>query len=341
MLRGHPSRLRAAVVLFVAAFGLVSCQSAPEPAETTARPARTGHVSPPAGWRELEALARGAGYRISGSHVSDKHTLTRGTSRIEVDAASRVTYFDGELVVSDAAPRKSAGRVWVSPATARRITSWSPRPKKPVVAQTPTPVARPLQGIKVVIDPGHGGKDPGAHRGVSTEKAINLGVGKALARLLRDHGAEVVLTRSTDRFISLDERAFISNREAPDAFISLHVNAAAATGARGIEIYRAMHRGGGHRKDKLAASSRLANAVYSRLQQVSPARDRGVKPSPGWRVLKKNAHPAILVEMGFISNRAERRLLDDGAYREKLARAIAEGVVDFAGPSLSGPTARR
>lgn len=346
MNRGLARTLRTGAALTCTFFLIVGCQSSPkdpEPARERERRPVSARVAPPAGWRDLEAVAIGSGFRISGSHTGAKHTLSKGASKIEIDEESRVTYFDGELVVSDSAPLNSAGRVWISPATARRI-------EKHAVVRKPRPIAkkkrparpatsRPLRGVKVVLDPGHGGKDPGANRGPSTEKAINLGVASELARLLRAQGAEVIMTRSSDRFISLDDRAHISNRERPDAFISIHVNAASSKAARGVEIYRATHRGGGHRTDKLAASSRLANSVYAHLQDVSPVRDRGVKPSPGWRVLKKNAHPSILVELGFISNAADRRLLENDGYRAKLAAAIARGVADFAGPGLRGPTA--
>lgn len=342
MRRGIARALRTGAALTCTLFLAVACQSAADaPHAERERAPEASRAAAPAGWRDLEAVARDAGYALSVSHTSEKRTLEKGASRIEIDAASRVCYFDGRLVIADAAPVSSSGRVWISPATAHRIEKHAATPATRPVAKgrKPTSGRRSLQGVKVVVDAGHGGKDPGANRGPSTEKAINLGVATELARILRAQGAEVVMTRATDRFISLDERAAISNRERPDAFISIHVNAARSDSARGLEIYRATHRGGGHRRDKLAESSRLANAVYAHLEDVSPARDRGVKPSPGWRVLKKNAHPAILVELGFISNPAERHMLEDGGYQAKLAAAIARGVADYAGAGLRGPTA--
>ncbi|MEZ6196218.1 MAG: N-acetylmuramoyl-L-alanine amidase [Planctomycetota bacterium] len=97
-----------------------------------------------------------------------------------------------------------------------------------------------------------------------------------------------------------------------------------------MEVFRATRRSASHRSDKVGASRDLAASIYAELQRVSPHGDRGVKDSPGFRVLKLNENPAVLLELGFVSNPEEARLLSDPAYRARLAEAIAAGLEAYA-----------
>jgi N-acetylmuramoyl-L-alanine amidase len=173
----------------------------------------------------------------------------------------------------------------------------------------------------VVIDPGHGGHDrggiPGQHL---AEKVFTLDTAKRLARVLRNHTAiKVVLTRSDDTFVSLKERTNIANQYAGHnaLFVSIHFNAGLREGAYGIETYYNNQRG-----------YRLAILVHPRVIQAMDSIDRGIRHR-GYRVLRKNRLPAILVECGFLTNRAEAARITDAHTRERLARAIADGILRY------------
>lgn len=187
----------------------------------------------------------------------------------------------------------------------------------------------PLHGKTIVLDPGHGGLDSGAVGGSYKEKDINLSVGLKLRDLLQSHGAKVIMTRDTDMFIELTARAKVSNDMKADAFVSLHVNSAESSAASGIETYYyeqitpelppAV---------TLEESSRLATLVQSSLFAATNARDRGAKGG-NYAVLRENERPAILVELGFISNVLERAQLVSPSYQQKQAAAILDGLYHY------------
>jgi N-acetylmuramoyl-L-alanine amidase len=179
-------------------------------------------------------------------------------------------------------------------------------------------VARPAV---VVIDPGHGGRDRGGMPGQRlAEKVFTLDTAKRLARVLRNGtGIKVVLTRDTDTFVSLTERTNIANQYAGhDAvFVSIHFNAGRRAGAYGIETYYNNRRG-----------YRLAALIHPRVIRAMASVDRGIRHR-GYRVLRKNRLPAILVECGFLTNPAEAARISDSGSRERLARAIGDAIVRY------------
>lgn len=216
----------------------------------------------------------------------------------------------------------------------------------------------------VVIDPGHGGKDPGAIGPAGTkEKDITLDVGLRLRKELEKRGVKVVMTREKDVFIPLDERGKIANRIDGKLFISLHCNAAKDQRARGMETYflsqtktdRAMQvamrenavikyeENSAKYKELTEENFILLNMAQTGfiqesqdladiVQQYVPSKiglkNRGVDQA-GFYVLVGASMPAILFEMGFISNREEEKKLRDKDFRAKLAVEIAESVVKF------------
>jgi len=183
-----------------------------------------------------------------------------------------------------------------------------------------------LAGRTVVIDAGHGGRDPGATSVLGTaEKHINLAVALELGRLLRERGVGVVFTRDDDVFVELDDRVAIGNRAAPDLFVSIHADSCLNPSARGFTIYTS--------RSPSAATSRAATDLEKALSN-SPLTSRSVRQA-GFRVVVKTRCPAVLVELGFLSNREEAALLVDSAFQNMLARLLCRGIVDF----LSAPTA--
>ncbi len=180
-----------------------------------------------------------------------------------------------------------------------------------------------LQGIKIVIDPGHGGSDPGA-RGYSgyLEKTFNLSVGRKLAFLLREAGAEVVMTRSGDQTVSNVHRVEVANSAQGDLFISIHANAFFNIESNGIETL--YHNGGDNSVDSLF----LANQLQSNLVKAIGLRNRGVK-NGSYYVLTRVNMPSALVEIGFLTNPAEEELLKQEETQDKVAEALFEGIKEY------------
>ncbi len=225
------------------------------------------------------------------------------------------------------------------------------------------PLLRPSEsGIKrIVIDPGHGGRDPGAI-GPSglMEKDVALKIAKRLKKKLERRGYEVFLTRERDIYLPLEERTAIANTKKADLFVSIHANASRKRGARGIETYilnfasdeetmeLAAHENAISTKRlsdlqiilyslmlnaKVNESSRLAHHVQRSMSNHlnhgrSSHRDRGVKQAPFY-VLMGARMPAILAEVSFISNRSEERKLKSRKHLDKIAAAIAEGLKGY------------
>jgi N-acetylmuramoyl-L-alanine amidase len=215
---------------------------------------------------------------------------------------------------------------------------------------------------RIVVDPGHGGKDPGAV-GLSglQEKDVVLSIGHRVAKKLKDDlGIDAVMTRSTDVFIELQERTAIANQVGADLFISIHANAALNRKANGIETYylnlaktekaaqlAARENGTSLEKVsllqavlfdlmanyKLNDSAHLAEevqkALYKRISGQDPStKNLGVKQGPFY-VLVGATMPSILVESAFISNPQEEMKLADPKYLEETAEGIIDGVVAY------------
>ena len=217
----------------------------------------------------------------------------------------------------------------------------------------------------IVIDPGHGGVETGATGPTGLqEKSVTLDLARRLKeRLRRDDRITPVMTRDDDRLIGLDERTAIANHNRADLFVSIHLNAAPRNSASGAETYflsneatddeartlAALENGFGGAKEPpsggtdrnldlvlwdlaqnqyLAESSLLAERVQFHLNQLTGTRDRGVRQAP-FRVLMGATMPAILVEVGFISNPKEEERFRSMEYRDRVVEAIEAAVREF------------
>ena len=214
---------------------------------------------------------------------------------------------------------------------------------------------------RVVIDAGHGGHDPGASANGISEAELTLDVALRLSRLLQKlPGVEVVLTRSTDVFIPLEERTAIANREGADLFLSIHANASRNLKARGVETYylnfatnpeaeaiaARENAGSGQTMHKLPEivkaiamnnkvdesrdfASIVQSAMVRRLSTRNKTlRDLGVKQAP-FVVLIGAGMPSVLAEISFVTNKQEGALLKTGAYRQHIAEALQDAVVRY------------
>lgn len=173
----------------------------------------------------------------------------------------------------------------------------------------------------VVIDPGHGGFDLGAHTSICEEKDACLKTAHHLRTLLEKRGYRVVMTRKRDEYLPLKTRAQIANDSKSQVLVSLHFNAAESVDAHGLEVYY-FPKAESWRKKR---SMQLAGILLKNIQTETGAFSRGVKEG-NFCVIRETNMPAVLVEGGFITNEQEQRKIRDDRYLEKIALAIANGL---------------
>jgi len=232
----------------------------------------------------------------------------------------------------------------------------------PQAAEPTTPTATVINSKKVVvIDAGHGGKDPGASSSYAVESKIVLKVALYLRDILEAQGVEVILTRDNDRFLKLQERSEFAKPDI-NLFISIHANSISNSAANGIETWvfgepldgrlialAITENGGGeqgqaltqealnyaksipakiYKEEQLRYSLALANSVQQEVTKISGAKNRGVREN-AFYVIRKARTPAILVEIGFLSNPTEGSNLTTDSYQEKIAEGLANGILKF------------
>jgi len=190
------------------------------------------------------------------------------------------------------------------------------------------PAAGPLRRLTgsssrcIVIDAGHGGRDPGATSVLGDyEKTINLKVAKKVAALLTERGFKVKMTRTSDRFIELEDRAYIANRLRADLFVSIHSDSFPKSSRRGYTMYVAK---------TASRSSFRAAASIARSMSRTGLHSFGTQTA-NYKVLIGTRGPAVLVEMGYLTNRREAALLRSPSFQTRLAEAIADGISDYFG----------
>ena len=177
----------------------------------------------------------------------------------------------------------------------------------------------PNNRILVAIDPGHGGKDPGAIGiGGVQEKNIILPISQQVAQLLQQRGVQVKLTRASDFFVSLDGRAQIANRAGANLFVSIHANAISLSrpDVNGLETYY------------YQSGQRLAQTIHRSILRRVNIRDRGVRRARFF-VLRKTTMPSVLVEVGFLTGNEDSANLRNPNYRRQMAEAIANGILEY------------
>lgn len=170
------------------------------------------------------------------------------------------------------------------------------------------------KSLRVIIDPGHGGRDRGAVWGGVRESDLNLKVALRVEKLLKSRGYSVTMTRRSDVFVGLDQRAGIANRYRDAVFVSIHFNASKYTSVRGAETFYLGKKG-----------RYLATSVQNHLVSGLSVRNRGCQYRK-YAVLSQTACPAVLVECGFISNPGERSRCQTAWYQANAAKAIVDGI---------------
>jgi len=333
--------------LIIPAFFLSGCISASPPAAVTA------------GQRDIRKICDRYQIDWHWDTVSQVITLRKGGQEARALVGSNLVVVGSQKIALDA-PVKRENNTIVVPYDFTRKVVWrfsqSPAQRKK---------SSKTRAYKVIIDAGHGGKDPGAsgHSGTK-EKMVVLGISQKLKKELSRRGIEVVMTRKKDVFLTLEERTEIASRTDSDIFISIHANASPARKASGIEIYTYRGREAqdmdeqqwekNHQlafqqyqmdksnselrhviadmlyQHKLTESSILADKLIKGMTREVRARNRGAKES-GVFVVRNTLIPAVLIEVGFLSNPREERLLKSDDYQKQIAKAIAEGVDHYFG----------
>jgi N-acetylmuramoyl-L-alanine amidase len=193
---------------------------------------------------------------------------------------------------------------------------------KPII-----PIPKPgssLSGRTFIVDAGHGGRDPGAGaKGYSEvpEKILALNIARDVETLLKGQGGKVIMTRSGDSFIELDERAAMADRYNADLLVAIHLDSNKDRSISGPSEYVS--------RDASSLSRRIASSIHKRFLEVGIS-SRGVRQAD-FRVLVKHSRPAVLVETGYLTNATEARNLNMNGYQVRVAKAIVAGITDVLG----------
>jgi N-acetylmuramoyl-L-alanine amidase len=178
---------------------------------------------------------------------------------------------------------------------------------------------KPLQGKIIVLDPGHGGKDDGTTSIVGThEKSLTLPTAELVEQKLKNAGAKVIMTRTSDTYIPLQQRADLSNQNHADAFISFHYNWSNDSSVHGVTDFYYQN----------SNSLLLASDILNKVSKTTQIQNVGTR-FDDLSVLRNNSQPSTLIELGFLSNKQEDSVVESAAYRDNVAQGVYLGLLDF------------
>jgi N-acetylmuramoyl-L-alanine amidase len=363
----HLGAAVAAALAFATGLAAASSPVAAEAPRLAAAPSPRRYVA-------LDDLAAQTGAQLLVEAPTATYRLRRGDRTVAVTPGLGVALVGSDLVALDREVVVHYGRAYVPCELVRSIerafgvAAVRPRPTTPEPRLPPAPPPAPRCPLAIIqricIDPGHGGKDPGAiSRGGLREKHVVFDTALKLGEELRRRGFDVVMTRDSDEFIELENRPAIAARQNADVFVAVHANAMGDRSVRGVEIFycdaryssvdlaASAARAGRHpHPDDLGANAALppgANQAalqmlfeeyYHESAELAKALDRSFTRAgmpvrslrtAGFRVLRLAETPAVLVEIGFLTNPSEEALLRTDAYRRKAAQAIADGLAAY------------
>ncbi|MCX7288495.1 MAG: N-acetylmuramoyl-L-alanine amidase [Rhodobacterales bacterium] len=296
-------------------------------------------------------------------------TFRPGWSRLVVELAAPLAVTVAEMTTATGGARI---RLTLDPTDPARFAAEALRPDLPEwavpdPAQIPAPLPKGTGPVTIVLDPGHGGIDPGAERDGQSEAALMLTFARELKELLvRDGRFSVVLTRDEDVFVPLEARTSIARDAEADLFLSLHADALAEGEAQGATVYTLSDKASDaasaalaerHDRDDLLAgvdlsdqddvvaevlmdmartdtmprTDRLADAVVRAIKAAEIRMHRHPRQTGGFSVLKTPDIPSVLLELGFLSSAGDFSRLTDPKWRAKMAEAIHAALIDWAG----------
>ena len=353
-------RITRTVVFIGMAFAAGCATVPPQTSKPAALSAELAHTTVPMhglDYLPLNAACRRYRMEVSWEPATQVLQLVSGTAAVRLSPGFSTALVNGVACPLGGPVVVRDGQIWVpAPAASRWLSPVTPTP--------PQALPLGLHAIRtIVLDPGHGGQDPGAiGPGAVREKEVVLDVARRLRDRLAREGIRVYMTRSDDRFISLSQRAAFANQRNADLFVSIHANSSRARGASGYETYylsdatddaaRALAAAenaslelegiaaAGATKDTEAIvwdllntenrteSRELAAAVCRGMKWFLPSQNRGVK-SARFYVLKWARMPAVLIEVGFVTNRTEGQRLESATYRQRVSDGIAQGLLTY------------
>ena len=254
-------------------------------------------------------------------------TETTSTHITLKNSANTVLIFtiSGGRIYVNSKPIAQAGKIDKSDRQVRLSRALVPKIRSAMLHPAAGPGLEPEPKVRrssrcVVIDAGHGGKDPGATSVLGFhEKGINLSVATKVARLLSEKGIKIKMTRSGDSYPELEQRAAIANRLRADLFVSIHSDSFPKSSRRGYTMYVAR---------QASQSSHKAAGAIARSMSRTGLSSHGTQ-TRDYKVLVGTRGPAVLVEMGYLTNRREAALLKDPYFQNRLAQAIANGILDY------------
>lgn len=283
-----------------------------------------GHqrIDAPAWTISVYQLAGRLGLRVVSSGTSFAQLAGPGNAVSIFPEPTPAVYVNGARLAAPGAIRVTGSTIFVDDGLAPLVRAQLRRRPAPVPLPPPRPVEEPVPvriGV-VVIDPGHGGTQPGAIACTGMfEKDVTLPVARMVRRRLEVRNVRVIMTRSDDRLMGLEPRAEVANRAGADLFVSIHADSCDNRWASGYTVYVSRGAAG--------ATLEAAGCVDRRMRHAA-ATSRGIRRAD-YRVLVHCSRPAMLVELGYLSNHTEARLLAGDGYRARLAEAIAAGIVDY------------
>jgi len=356
----------------------VSTRGSSTPTRTPISP-RPTRSAIPRGYLPLDSVARSQGYTLRYDSGPNVYRMTNGSHTVVVGPGMLHSLIDGRAYALYSRPVYVNGHLMVPNALSSYLARLGSRSVSSRFGYSPAPGVGAIKLRRVVIDAGHGGKDPGAvgRRGYK-EKTINLQIATLVAQILRAKGVQVVMTRTSDRFVDLHRRGHVANTAHADLLVSIHANATRSRWTSGIETFYQSPRISDSSRARRAASmydgrafgyqyrtvssersafqrgmrrnrylsKRLGSFVQRRLVAASGESSRGVKPK-NLCVLRETYVPAVLVETGFISNAKTEIRFRSSSYRRRIASAIAAGIADYSryhpsrrGVYAAAPTSR-
>jgi len=285
--------------------------------------------------------------------VAQVVTLSSQNLKARVMVGSNIVMLENESVTLSEPVQRIQNTIIVPPDFERRV-----------IQKLRIKRVQPLRKYKtIILDAGHGGKDPGAI-GITgaREKIIVLDITKRVKRILEKSGIKAILTRSQDRFLTLEERTEKASSYNADLFVSIHANSSTSKRPQGVEVYYPKYMGREKGKEDQIKKNQKIFFRKLKMKQSNPAvekivfdmlyshkqneskdlawhvsrnlaksigfRNRG-NMSSGFFVLRNTLVPAVLVEVGYLSNKKEERLLRKPEFRQKVAQAIAQSIIRY------------
>lgn len=290
-------------------------------------------TNPPGQWVSVSEWARENGFKLSRLKEDEVLSLTNSTATLGLKPELLSAQINGVNVWLSEPITLRNGQVCISSLDLETSI-------KPILFAVTKRAGKPVKTI--CLDPGHGGKDDGGRSGEFLEKKYTLLLAKAVQDQMRTAGFKVMLTRTKDRFVDLEDRPVFANRRKADLFISLHFNVAPQGEARGVEVYcltlaktsSTNARGKPANADSLPGNRQdaqnvlLAYQLQKSLVNGLGAGDRGLRRAR-FAVLRTATMPAALIEGGFLSDSEERKKIADPKYRSRMAAAIVRGVLAY------------